>query len=201
VFPGPEYASSLPGLMNALEHQPPIEPHDWNFDPVPDDQLIACCYWEYARESTFLREFKSRCVETNRNPKPLSEAFELCGKDARRILSIGAVANSFLLGFGYSPDAPPPSPPRSGRGIKGEVSLCTPHSDVTGNFPAAWQSLSPAEREYRAQLAARATLSPLLGERVRVRGNSRPNPTSPPAPKPFQRASGADAVNALLFLT
>ena len=29
---------------------------DWNFDAVPDPELVACCYWEYARESAFIRE-------------------------------------------------------------------------------------------------------------------------------------------------
>ena len=24
---------------------------DWNFDTVPDTERVACCYWEYARES------------------------------------------------------------------------------------------------------------------------------------------------------
>jgi len=24
---------------------------DWNFDDVPDNELVACCYWEFARES------------------------------------------------------------------------------------------------------------------------------------------------------
>lgn len=24
---------------------------DWNFDGVADSVLVACCYWEYARES------------------------------------------------------------------------------------------------------------------------------------------------------
>jgi len=27
---------------------------DWNFDDVPDDELMACCYWEYARESKLI---------------------------------------------------------------------------------------------------------------------------------------------------
>jgi hypothetical protein len=26
-------------------------PSDWDFDDVPDDEIIACCIWEYARES------------------------------------------------------------------------------------------------------------------------------------------------------
>jgi hypothetical protein len=29
---------------------------DWNFDGVPDGELVACCYWEYARESAFIRD-------------------------------------------------------------------------------------------------------------------------------------------------
>src|SRR5437879_12652811 len=24
---------------------------NWDFDSVPDDEIIACCIWEYARES------------------------------------------------------------------------------------------------------------------------------------------------------
>jgi len=29
---------------------------DWNFAAVPDAELVACCYWEYARESAFIRD-------------------------------------------------------------------------------------------------------------------------------------------------
>lgn len=28
---------------------------EWNFDKVPDAELVACCYWEYARESARIR--------------------------------------------------------------------------------------------------------------------------------------------------
>jgi hypothetical protein len=34
---------------------PPAEA-EWNFDGVPDGELLACCYGEYARESHFIRE-------------------------------------------------------------------------------------------------------------------------------------------------
>ena len=33
-----------------------LERNDWDFSGVPDFELIACCHWEYARESTFIRE-------------------------------------------------------------------------------------------------------------------------------------------------
>jgi hypothetical protein len=29
----------------------PLSEVDWNFDAVPDSEIIACCLWEYARES------------------------------------------------------------------------------------------------------------------------------------------------------
>ena len=33
-----------------------FSPLDWNFDNVPENELVACCYWEYARESAFIRD-------------------------------------------------------------------------------------------------------------------------------------------------
>jgi hypothetical protein len=44
---------------------------DWNFDAVSDSELVACCYWEYARESLGIRELQRRgfgpdfCGETD----------------------------------------------------------------------------------------------------------------------------------------
>jgi hypothetical protein len=37
----------------AIEHSLPTAPQrpEWLFDDLPDDELIACCLWEYARES------------------------------------------------------------------------------------------------------------------------------------------------------
>jgi hypothetical protein len=163
--------------MHAQNHQPEVAPGDWNFDSIPDHHLIACCHWEYARESSFLRAFKSRCVEANRNPKPLAEAFQLVGKDARRVLSIGPVANSFLLGFGLGAPTSDAEVTRRREPGEGASASDTP---ISGLFPAPWQSLSTAERDYRAQLAAGAF---------------------PPDPQPFQSVSGADAVNALMFMT
>ncbi len=33
---------------------------DWDFDGVADSELVACCYWEYARESLGIRELHRR---------------------------------------------------------------------------------------------------------------------------------------------
>src|SRR5579863_5202020 len=36
---------------------------EWDFGDIPEDELAACCYWEYARESAFVRELRQRCLE------------------------------------------------------------------------------------------------------------------------------------------
>ena len=33
----------------------PDSPAEWNFDSVPESELIACCFWEYARESKTIK--------------------------------------------------------------------------------------------------------------------------------------------------
>lgn len=40
--------------MSKLGEFEPLTRSDWDFGRVPDQQLIACCLWEYARESTSL---------------------------------------------------------------------------------------------------------------------------------------------------
>jgi hypothetical protein len=40
---------------------------NWNFDKVPDNELVACCYWEYARESAFIRNVRQRCIQNWRS--------------------------------------------------------------------------------------------------------------------------------------
>ncbi len=45
---------------------------DWNFDNVPDDELLACCYWEYARESARIRAF---CSPTDSDFFPAPEMY------------------------------------------------------------------------------------------------------------------------------
>ena len=45
----------------------PLSREDWDFRSVPNDELIACCLWEYARESEsigFAAEFNNRDRDT-----------------------------------------------------------------------------------------------------------------------------------------
>lgn len=39
---------------------------DWNFDNVAKSELVVCCYWEYARDSAFLRSLRQRYGEAAR---------------------------------------------------------------------------------------------------------------------------------------
>src|SRR5450432_1083729 len=43
-------------LSKGLTRQPPRR-EDWDFYSVPDDELYACQWWEYARESARIRAF------------------------------------------------------------------------------------------------------------------------------------------------
>lgn len=131
---------------------------EWNFDAVPDVELAACCYWEYARESEFIRGLRERSWEYW---KPLYLRGEWWNEpkdehlhaDLEKAQSIGYPAEVFLRGIscppdGVLPDAPPLKP--------GEV------EQVTGSFPKPWQALTPAERRYRAHIGTDAERIPLV---------------------------------------
>jgi len=70
------------------KHEYPLQPlraEDWNFDNVPDDELAACCLWDYARESKSfalssvhkleLEESLERELQLSPNPRADYEAF------------------------------------------------------------------------------------------------------------------------------
>ncbi len=117
-----------------------ISKFDWNFDNVPVDELVACCYWEYARESGFIRDVRLRCSDPRSMEYDNGQAWwKFVGKDMERIESIGYAAEVFLQGFfveevesakTFRPDAPL----------------------ITGSFPAPWQLLSDVERKYRSHI-------------------------------------------------
>ncbi len=119
---------------------------DWNFDAVPDPELVACCYWEYARESAFICGLRKRTLEhwmpLFQKPRWWNEPeAEDIRKDTEKIRSIGVAAHIFLHGFACPPDdvLPDALPLRSG-----EVHR------LTGSFPKPWQLLTKEERAFRA---------------------------------------------------
>jgi hypothetical protein len=117
---------------------------DWNFDRVPKDELAACCYWEYARESAFIRDVRRRCLDPKWKEMVNSELWKYCGEDIAKIQSIGHAANVLLPGFfcptdGVLDDAPPSQPGETNR--------------LTGAFPKPWQALTQPERDFRKHIS------------------------------------------------
>jgi hypothetical protein len=112
--------------------------HDWNFDAVPDSELVACCYWEYARESAFIRNLKQRCGDGKWKDMHVPDLWTYVGKDIEQIQSIGYPAEAFLSGFFFDEQDRRPSHPDAPR--------------ITGSFPNAWQTLSIGEREDRSRI-------------------------------------------------
>lgn len=126
--------------------------YEWNFDSVPDDQLVACCYWEYARESAFIRdtllEMRADVLESVKTDRNLekSKRPDWCDK-LSRIQSIGYTADVFVRGSLFEPGI-----------IRQSIDPRKPnyrHPDappLTGSFPAPWQSMAEAERKNRARI-------------------------------------------------
>ncbi len=126
---------------------------DWNFDNVPDNELVACCYWEYARESAFICGVRQRCLDPKWKDMVNSQLWEYCGYDIEKIQSIGYESEVFLRGFfcppdDVLPDAPPLKP--------GEV------YQTTGSFPKPWQALAVEERRYRSHIGTDVERIPLV---------------------------------------
>ena len=145
-----------------------LSEHDWNFDNVPNRELVACCYWEYARESAFIRGLRQRCWEYWR-PRFYTAGWQSepeeqqIHEDLQKVQSIGYPSEVFLRGFscppaGVLPDAPPLKPGEAHR--------------LTGSFPKPWQELSGPERENRSDIGTDVKRIPLV---------------------PFQRGSSLDA--------
>ncbi len=132
--------------MARSEPMATVDPSEWNFNAVPDAELVACCYWEYARESAFICNLRARNLEhwLLRFQKPRwwnePEPTDI-RQDTAKVRSIGRVASVFLDGFACPPDGVlPDSPPlRPGKVHR-----------LTGSFPKPWQLLTKEEREYRA---------------------------------------------------
>src|ERR1043165_7520984 len=141
-----------------------LDLHEWNFDGVPDGELVACCYWEYARESAFMHDVRKRSWECW---KPLyvkkSEGLSLqeeqqLHQDLQKVQSIGYASEVFIRGISCPPDSVlPDAPPLK----PGEV------HQATGSFPKPWQALTTAERRYRSRIGTDVERIPLVPMRDR----------------------------------
>jgi hypothetical protein len=130
---------------------------DWDFDRVPDSELVACCFWEYARESDFIRGLRRRCLDPKWREMTNSEFWEYCGHDVEKIQSIGYESEVILRGFFFEPVIKYQS-------VDSELPDYR-HADappISGSFPHPWQSLSALERSSRSDIrSARAGIHPV----------------------------------------
>jgi hypothetical protein len=103
---------------------PPSE-HEWNFDKsrVPDWQVRICCYWEYARESSFIRSVRERCRQIVGKGLKREQRHEWVGADFQKIrAALGRTAHLFQ------------------EGIYTLGGTTTYHGEVSP-FPKPWQAL------------------------------------------------------------
>jgi hypothetical protein len=118
-----------------------MQDNEWSFDSdrVPDHEVIACCFWEYARESSFICDLRKRCLAHYQSGGAWDKQLNL---DLEKLQSIGYSSEVFLRGF-FCPeeDVLPDAPIRSNE---------TPR--LTGSFPNPWQTLTREEREFRAHI-------------------------------------------------
>jgi hypothetical protein len=89
---------------------------EWDFSKaertgVPDDQLVACCYWEYARESNAIRnavKIVKTALANQGKPAPETperEAFRVTANCAYGMLHETGLPLSFWMGLPF-PEAP-----------------------------------------------------------------------------------------------
>jgi hypothetical protein len=134
-----------------------IEDVEWNFDAVPDAELVACCYWEYARESAFIRDTLHCYREWFLADGRWDDARSSSCERIEQIQSIGYAAEVFIRGCAFPANLQHQSSGLSGPNYR------HPHAPIiTGSFPAAWLSLSPEERKERAQIRTDRSVIPLV---------------------------------------
>ena len=121
-----------------------LQESEWNFDAVPDKQLFACCYWEYARESAFIRDVRQRSIQ---NWRAGGHRDERLFADLGKLHSIGPVVEVIARGFFFAPGDPHPIDTQR-------------NASVTNSFPTPWQALPHDERDYRVRVLLSAGWTP-----------------------------------------
>jgi hypothetical protein len=125
-----------------------IERDEWDFSGVPDSELAGCCYWEYARESAFIRETLREYREWFLAGGLLNKAADALFKKMDAIQSIGDVSQVLVRGCSFKPGIVWQSVDDEAENYRHREA-----PPITGSFPAPWQELDPKERAYRARLA------------------------------------------------
>ncbi len=121
-----------------------LSEYDWNFNSVPDKELVPCLLWEYARESAFIRDVRQQCIQSWRAGGNRDERLTA---DLNKLHSIGPGVEVLVRGFYFAPDDPH------------RIDLQR-DAYVTNSFPAPWQSLPSNERDFRLRALINAGWTP-----------------------------------------
>ena len=125
----------------------PLEPEDWDFSEVPNQELMSCCYWEYARESDFIRDTLRSYQKWWAAGGPRDKRGDALFRDMDKIQSIGNVSDVIVQGCSFRPGTVWQSTDPEAANYR--------HNEappITGSFPDPWQSLCGAERKYRGRI-------------------------------------------------
>jgi hypothetical protein len=123
--------------LRAKSAQARISEDEWNFDEgrVKECELLACCYWEYARESAFIMSVRERCRQAVVRGVSRKERDECVGADFRTIrASIGRTAHMFQEGI---------------YGLGGKA----PYEEAVSPFPQPWLTLGEGMRHILRETA------------------------------------------------
>jgi len=124
-----------------------LSENEWNFDRdrVSDTELVACCLWEYARESATLIKLRQQCEDACRADGNANSLVPIVAGNIRHPHNaVELFLREIMLQCPYDIwQSADPSKPR----------YVPKDWIVPGNrFPAPWQSLCPEERTRRAEL-------------------------------------------------
>jgi hypothetical protein len=114
-----------------------LSENEWNFNEprVSDSEVEICCYWEYARESTFILSVRERCFQIAGSGLDFAERQKFVGVDFRKIRDVlGRKAHLFQEGI-YT------------------LGGATSYEKVPSPFPQPWQSLPPDMRRILLETA------------------------------------------------
>jgi hypothetical protein len=120
--------------------------NEWDFDNVPESELVACCYWEYARESAFIRNVSQRCLQNWRAGGHWDLRLHA---DLQKAQSIGYPSDVILRGIFIAPNDP-------NRIDKPDA------APIANNFPQPWRELTASERVFRSRIRSDRTEIPQL---------------------------------------
>jgi hypothetical protein len=114
---------------------PPLAAYEWSFDDLPDAEVEICCYWEYARESQFIRSFRERCAQPGNSIIDLESFKKAVDADFEKLAAgLGRKALLFQEGI---------------YGLGGK----TWYKEEISPFPKPWQALSPEMRRLLLETA------------------------------------------------